>query len=1227
VQKRGSNSLRFGKPSVMRRVWVGGAMGIVVLLSLLAAAHAEAAFSQPPGPEGVFGGVREPPPPSEFPEEEQLGGVGGLAVNYTGAGGVPKGTVYAATRGPSGGTLRVAEYRPYQGPLEEKHPHPLEFALGWEVRRVEGEYERCGPQAEEALHPECPTRVEATAGHVDVDVDQATGNVYVFSVENLAAGDGTVVEFDPNGTEVIARFGELAAGGKKTSETPSLVHGSPSPGGMAVNGAGEVFVFDLNAFDNFYHRLMVFRPETAGKFDEYEYAGEIAAGFQGEGRFSSLPVADAAGHLYVAGENFVQELAAQAPEAYPAAHPAPACSFEYQPGGITAMTVDPASGEPFFFTAKKEAGAEFKRIHELSACNGEGKFLETGKLDVNPERDDLSAMAFDPVRQLTPERKPGTLYATAPRPEPPVGNGQPGMGSLGYIFVQAAEDPPTVEGESVLRVGETFAEVSALVNTKSHPTTYFFEYLSEGEYLANGESFEGPNEARRAPAGGGDAGAGAGPVTIGATLTGLSPGTGYRFRVRLTNHCKEDPEILCEGSGEAVSFRTFSGLGGALPENRAYELVSPAQKNGGQVLAPEPGLSSCIPEECKPGAAYQHFPMQSAPDGEAVVYEGTPFSSSEGAVIENEYLARRTSTGWQSTNLTPSLLASKGGQGYKAFQGTLASSIIEQLRPSLAPGAPAGYANLYLQPSTAPGSLTPLISEANASLSCAEGEFALAYAGASPDFARHFFQADDALTPEATGACGETNVYEWSGGQLRALNVLPGEAESAPGAVLGSGDLLENSTAGNPPFIDVFAHAIAAGGNRVFWTAPSGALYVHLAGAETVEVPGPGSCRKAVPRTQRACFLTASADGTEVLLSNGVLYRLNGSGAYEEALDLSAGKGGFLGIVGQGEEDLTHLYFVDTEVLAGENAAHQSPAAGKDNLYALAGGETSFIATLASSDNQDWMAVPTLRTAEASRSGRWLAFLSHATPTGYDNVGPCAGNPSVGLIEPGPCAEAYLYDSQSAQLRCASCNPTEVPPLGRTALPLILTAPAAMGQLRYLTDSGRLFFDSRDSLVPSDTNGGVEDVYQFQPPGSDALGSCVLPGGCISLLSAGRGSSDSNFVAIDESGANVFFTSRDRLVPEDTDSLFDLYDARVHGGFPPASAPRECRAEACQPPQPPPAEALPNSSAAGPAETVKKHCKKGQVRRGGRCVAKHKHHKHKRKHRGKKAKQKRGGAK
>ena len=35
-------------------------------------------------------------------------------------------------------------------------------------------------------------------------------------------------------------------------------------------------------------------------------------------------------------------------------------------------------------------------------------------------------------------------------------------------------------------------------------------------------------------------------------------------------------------------------------------------------------------------------------------------------------------------------------------------------------------------------------------------------------------------------------------------------------------------------------------------------------------------------------------------------------------------------------------------------------------------------------------------------------------------------------------------------------------------------------QPRYLSDNGRVFFDSSDALVPQDTN-GLEDVYEYEP--------------------------------------------------------------------------------------------------------------------------------------------------
>jgi hypothetical protein len=51
----------------------------------------------------------------------------------------------------------------------------------------------------------------------------------------------------------------------------------------------------------------------------------------------------------------------------------------------------------------------------------------------------------------------------------------------------------------------------------------------------------------------------------------------------------------------------------------------------------------------------------------------------------------------------------------------------------------------------------------------------------------------------------------------------------------------------------------------------------------------------------------------------------------------------------------------------------------------------------------------------------------------------------------------------------------------------------------------------------------------------------------------------------DGTGENVFFTTADPLVPADTDSQLDIYDARVGGGFLVATEPAQCEADACRP--------------------------------------------------------------
>ena len=208
---------------------------------------------------------------------------------------------------------------------------------------------------------------------------------------------------------------------------------------------------------------MVFKPETPGDYEHYAYAGEIATGFGGETNSPTLPVTDAAGHVYVMGNGEeaynIEEFAPATPSSYPGPHPVPICRFAYNKKGlqsIQSIAVNPTTGEPFFFSYKKETGGsglKVKLIHQLGPCNEATHKFEAGgkeevaKIEVKPERDDLYGMAYDPGRTFPAAsgRPAGTLYAAAPSAVPDIGTGQPGAGSLGYVF---APPPPPLRRSS-----------------------------------------------------------------------------------------------------------------------------------------------------------------------------------------------------------------------------------------------------------------------------------------------------------------------------------------------------------------------------------------------------------------------------------------------------------------------------------------------------------------------------------------------------------------------------------------------------------------------------------------------------------------------------------------------------------------------------------------------------------------------------------------------------------
>ena len=91
-------------------------------------------------------------------------------------------------------------------------------------------------------------------------------------------------------------------------------------------------------------------------------------------------------------------------------------------------------------------------------------------------------------------------------------------------------------------------------------------------------------------------------------------------------------------------------------------------------------------------------------------------------------------------------------------------------------------------------------------------------------------------------------------------------------------------------------------------------------------------------------------------------------------------------------------------------------------------------------------------------------------------------------------------------------------------------------------DGARVFFSARENLVPEDTDDGTADVYSRELGGSPVL------------LSDGRAADDARaeafFKGVSADGARVFFVAAERLLPdEDTDTTFDVYSREADGSL------------------------------------------------------------------------------
>jgi DNA-binding beta-propeller fold protein YncE len=1024
-----------------------------------------------------------------------------------------------------------------------------------------------------------------------------SGNVYVGDFANK------VHKYEPSANPPVngdssANFEfsspcTLAAGAGHTAGFifPAHFHGSvaklDSSSGEQKPGvaSGPITTVTINPATGFLYTA-VHNSDEVRKYDA-SGAGEMTllSSFSPPSEATGIAVDGATGNVYVARKESAKiEVWEPGVEAV---------SEAANPVGLTSATLNGSvnpSGVPltkcFFEWGETESYGEIASCEEPDAEKvGEGN-------------------AFVPVHAETPSLQPGTTYHFRLVVE-----------NENNVVAEGGDEQfqtigPAIKEEAASQVSATTARISGLINPNDQETSFVFEYVAEAQFSES--EYE---EAISVPASPEGVGSGTAFVPVSRQLTGLTPGTTYHFRIVATNS---------EGTneGEDKKFSTLVQVPPVLPDGRAYEMVTPPQKIG-EPFPPEPteylGGSCHEPDGCLPGVIAVLAPMQSAPDGEAVAYAGQPFSAGL-ASGTNEYLGKRTAGGWETKGLSSPLFESNELEGFKALSTDLSRGVLYQIQPALTPEAPTregkSFANLYYWQE---GALRPLVTEEPPQRDPgfqSSNRFRIFYSGANAGaplhsaFSHILFAANDALTgetpfaPPAPGVeasfceVGEScNLYEWDEGQLRLVNVLPGSELTAPDAVIGS-----RASNIEPPDVD---HAISNDGSRIFWSDGSGQLYVRINGEETKKIEDPGR------------FLTASPDGSKVLLGDGCLYSVEEE---ECEADLTEDEGGFEGILGA-SEDLSRVYFIDTKILTEEENANEEKAGeGEFNLYAWHQGTTSFIGTLLEADDNvkpapppgygDWKASPSVRTAQVSADGRFLAFMSKARLTGYDNA--VSGGGECRPKEAAACYEVFEYDATSAKLACPSCNPSGQRPLGGANLSLFRGEGGPIAPLPpphdLTTDGqGRLFFESMDTLAPADSNGRVQDVYEWEPDGVGGPQGCHRSTGCVFLISSGHSPNDSMFLGSTPSGDDAFFLTGQQLLPRDKDGKLDLYDARVGGGFPEGETP-PCDGEGCPGPitSPPPQPSAGSSEISGsgnakpkPPKHKKHHKKKKHHKRGG----------------------------
>lgn len=1017
-----------------------------------------------------------------------------------------------------------------------------------------------------------------------IAVDQSTGDVYV------GDSDSDVVDvFSSSGAYVSQITG---------ASTPA---GFFYPAGVAVDATtGDVFVADNT-------NKVVDEFDSSGTWVATWDGSGTPAGSFGTGQVTDA-VDDATGDVFVTdGTDNVVDAFDSAGDYLGQITGTPSGAFS----NVQGVNVDQASGDEYVSDQGNEVIDVFGAgvlVPDVTTGQASGVTTTGATLNgtVNPDGTTLTGCEFQYVPDAEYDASAADPYSagsTAACSSTPSGSSPVAVsasvsgltpGALYHFRLEAGNANGTndgvdqtfatgavIGGESVGAVGTQSATLNAEVNPYGLDTTYQFQYGSAGPCSASA--------CTSVPATPADIGSGTSAVAVSQQLTGLSPGVTYYWRVVASN-------TIGTAGGAEQTFTTQTAAtppagscpnaqyridyGAYLPDCRAYEQATPVDKDGGDVLG-YPNL------------------VQAAAGGDGITFFTTSgFPGATGAQDYPLFLASRGTGGWSTQGIDAPQSDGQGGE-------------VEGWTPDLAytfdvaaEGTGSGsLGSEFLERDNATGAVRTIVpyTVLGSVDSGYEGN-GYYYAAASSDDSQVLFE-DSGGDPLTGAATTSDNVYLWdaSTGKVAAVGVLPDGSTPAGGSFAGPYDWENADQSVGGALRGYYTQtALSSDGSDAFFTAAADAgedngtdqVFVRenpmSADASTIEVSasqktngtGPGGSDPNGP--QPAAFMQATPSGSEVLFTSGEELTNDadtGSGdqgndlyAYDVSSgalsDLSLPNAGVTnsdpngaevqGVLGM-SDDGSYVYFVANGVLAQgatRGDCNGSPnrgltTSGTCNLYLWHDGSVTFIAEMTASyggspDQLNWQpsgtttggfAVP--KTAQVTASGQTLLFSSQESLTGYDNGG---------------YSELYRYQAASGTLTCVSCNPSGAAATSNAAEQSSIPSgaeppPPASLVTRNLSSSGdQVFFNSSDPLLAQDSD-GVQNVYEWEAAGAGSCTSSSQDGGCLYSISSGQSPDPSYLADASASGDDVFFYTDQQLVGQDTDQLYDIYDARVDGGL------------------------------------------------------------------------------